>query len=260
MSTVGRSTVALIPAAGAGSRLGKLPFSKELLPLRKTTESPFQSNTPVAIENAVGVLVDGDITCQHIIIASGKTDIPEYLGDGRRFGASISYHLADGSPSVPHSLDAAYPFVESCDIVLIFPDIVFRPATAVRALKRHRSAADTAVTLALVPTTRGDKVDVVAIDEDGRVNSIRAKPGAGVRGWTWISAGWSPPFSEFMHRYLAAPASAPEDSSLPELYVADVLNAAIESGISIDAMCFENGDAIDLGTPEDLEKFWQRET
>ena len=260
MSAVERSTVALIPAAGAGSRLGKLPFSKELLPLRKTGESPLQSSIPVAIENAVGVLIDGDITCQHIIIASGKTDIPEYLGDGRRFGATISYHLADRSPGVPYSLDVAYPFVESCDVVLIFPDIVFRPPSAVRDLKQHRSSAETGVTLALVPTTRGDKVDVVSIDAAGLVKSIRAKPGAHVRGWTWIAAGWSPPFSEFMHRFLAATTPVPEDNSLPELYVADVLNAAIDSGISVDAICFENGDAIDLGTPEDLELFWRRET
>jgi len=254
-----RPVVGLLPAAGAGSRLGKLPFSKELLPLKLSTDTSRAGGTPVAIENAIASLVESDITRQHVIIAPGKRDIPAYLGDGTRIKARISYHVAESSPSVPHSLDTAFEFIEHCDVVLVFPDILFRPRNAISELIAFRADRNVDVTLALVPSNRGDKVDIVSCDENGNVREIAAKPGVKVDGWTWIVASWSPRFTRFLHQYLQQIEDRGRPQVARELYVADVLNAAIDGGLTIHGLKFPGGDAIDIGTPDDLTRAWLRD-
>lgn len=251
--------VALIPAAGKGSRLGRLPFSKELLPLGFAGEAAPGRGALVAIENAIASLVESGVTRQHVIIAPGKWDIPAYLGDGARLQASISYLIAEASPSVPHSLDSAYRFVESCEVVLIFPDIVFRPRDAISELVARRASSGADVALALVPSSRGDKVDMVSCNSMGDVIEIIAKPGADISGWTWVAANWNDKFTEFLHAYLSRTDRPDQPDSQQELYVADVLTAAISEGFTVHAVKFSDGDAIDIGTLDDLSRAWMRD-
>ena len=228
------------------------------MPLGFRNEPGAAGGVLTAIENTIIALVENDITCQHVIIAPGKWDIPAYLGEGTRLGASISYHVAVASPSVPHSLDRAFPFTADSDVVLAFPDIVFRPREALRELAARRMQGDADVTLALVPSSRGDKVDLVSFEEDGRVVSVTAKPGAGMRGWTWVSASWGSRFAGFMHRHLAQPGHAGRSAGAREIQVADILNAAVEEGLVVRALPFDDGEAIDIGTPDDLADIWIR--
>ena len=253
------AVVGLIPAAGIAARLGRLPFSKELLPLRLAGETPSGRGFLVSIENTIASLVENDITRQHVIIAPGKWDIPAYLGDGAHLKASVSYLVAEASPSVPHSLDVAYRFVESCEVVLVFPDILFRPRDAISEVVAHRVSSGADVALALVPSSRGDKVDIVLCDDKDAVVEIRAKPGAGNDGWTWVAAAWSGRFTEFLHRYLQHLGSSHQQGANRELYAADVLNAAIRDGLAVRSLKFPDGDAIDIGTADDLSRVWLRE-
>ena len=108
--------------------------------------------------------------------------------------------------------------------------------------------ADGPINLALVPSVRGDKVDIVTIDDDERVVDIVPKPGPGISGWTWVAAAWSATFTDFMHEQTVA-SSEPRDR---EIYVGDVLNAARASGMTIKGVRFEHGWAIDIGTPDDF--------
>lgn len=253
------SPVGLIPAAGIGSRLGRLPFSKELLPLQATGAGTAPGAIQCAIENAVDTLVSNDISRQFVIIRPGKWDIPAYLVDGSQLHADIAYLLADASPSVPDSIDAAYSFVQTSDVVLVFPDIVFRPVNAVKETVALRLARDAHVALALVPSTRGDKVDIVSVSESADVLEIRAKPGKGEDGWTWVAAAWDATFTRFLHDFVARSAADPTEPGQGELYVADVLNAAIRAGLSVCAARFPEGDAIDVGTIDDLAEMWSRQ-
>ena len=216
-------------------------------------------SVPVAIENAIASLVENDITHQYVIIAPAKRDIPAYLGDGTHLKARISYIVAEASPSVPHSLDAAYGSIEHCDVVLVFPDILFRPRNAISELIACRASSDADVALALVPSNRGDKVDIVSCDEDGNVREIAAKPGVGFDGWTWIVACWSPRVTQFLHQYLQQIEEQERPQGPRELYVADILNAAIDEGLAIHGLKFPDGDAIDIGTPDDLSRAWLRD-
>jgi glucose-1-phosphate thymidylyltransferase len=252
------SRVGLIPAAGIGSRLGRLPFSKELLPVRIGETDSAAGAVECAIDNAVKVLVENDISRQFVILRPGKWDIPAYLVSGSHLHADIGYLLADASPSVPKSLDAAYAFVRTSEVVLVFPDIVFRPVNAIEETVALRAARKADVALALVPSTRGDKVDIVSVSDTADVVDIRAKPGKGESGWTWVAAAWDATFTEFLHDFLGNGPRGHADPAQGELYVADVLNAAIRAGLSVCAARFADGEAIDVGTVADLTEAWSR--
>lgn len=254
----GNHVIGLIPAAGRATRLGELPYSKELLPVPDWGTGSIQPGTQIAIESTARFLLDCGVTQQHIVIAPAKQDIPDYLGDGSRLGASIAYTVVANSPSVPHSLDAAYDSIAGTDVILVFPDILFEPRTGIAKYLSSRAQTEADVLLALVPSTRGDKVDMVSADADGVVSKIVPKPGPGQDGWTWVAAAWSPGFTDFLHRFLETDTATHERLASRELYVGDVLNAAIASGLEIQAARFTDGWAIDIGTPDDFATAWQQ--
>jgi len=69
----------IIPAAGVGSRIQPLAFSKELLPVG----SRFDGNTerPIAVsEYLVERMIAAGATKICFVISPGKTDIIEYYG------------------------------------------------------------------------------------------------------------------------------------------------------------------------------------
>ena len=254
----GNHVIGLIPAAGRATRLGELPYSKELLPVPDRGTGSVQPGTQIAIESTARFLLDCGVAQQHVVIAPAKQDIPNYLGDGSRLGASITYTVVANSPSVPHSLNAAYDSIAGSDVVLVFPDILFEPRAAIATLLLSRAQTEADVLLALVPSTRGDKVDMVSVDAAGTVSKVIPKPGPGKAGWTWVAAAWSPEFSDFLHRFLNDVGAAHEHPADRELYLGDVLNAAIASGLVIRASRFADGWAIDIGTADDFAAAWQQ--
>lgn len=259
MDTVRRNIVGLIPAAGSAARLGRLPFSKELMPLKSIAEEDAgnMAGVPVAIDYSLEILANSNISRAYIVIAPGKWDIPAYLGDGMQKGLALSYLIARSSPSVPHSLDVAHPFVNTSDVALLFPDIVFRPRNALSDIINEYSTSGADVVLALVPSSKGEKVDIVMTDPDGEVREIIAKPGAGSSGWTWVAAVWNSRITDCLHHQISTQNSPDEDKGNRELYVADVFNAAINDGLVIRTVRFPNGNAVDIGTHEDLQEFWR---
>ena len=244
----------LIPAAGRGSRLPNLSGSKELLPLPGENDA----GTQPAIEYSARFLLSCGITQQHVVIAPDKRDIPEFLGDGSRLGARLSYTEIAESPGVPNSLAAACGQVEDATVVLVFPDIMFEPRAAIAAYLGSFNPQECDVVLPLVPSTRGDKVDMVSTDSDDSVREIRPKPGAGQHGWTWVAAAWSPAFTAFLHQFVSTKAGEIELPPGSELYAGDVINAAIAAGLSIKARKFAAGETIDIGTPDDLAAVWRQ--
>ena len=74
--------------------------------------------------------------------------------------------------------------------------------------------------------------------------------------YSWCIAAWRPSFTRFMHEYLAlhqeADGSDQPASEQPELFVGDVIQAAIQDGLQVDAVPFPDGVCLDIGTPEGL--------
>ena len=246
--------IGLIPAAGRASRMGGLPFSKELLPLEKASPIPKGTGAPrrVAIDHALETMTAAGISDTCVVIAPGKWDIPAHAGDGGGSGQRVAFVLADASPSVPASLDKAWFLTRDREVALLFPDIIFEPQLALKSIIRQRRETRADLVLALVPAASGEKIDIVSVSANGTVEKVTPKPGKGYSGWTWVAATWNPDFSRFLHHSLAKTGHQ-EDR---EMYVADIINDALDSGLSVRALSFQDGQSFDLGTPDELEEFW----
>ena len=75
-------------------------------------------------------------------------------------------------------------------------------------------------------------------------------------GWTWVAAAWTPGFTGFLHRFMAAAAGSAHAPDGPELYAGDVITAAIEAGLAVGAVRYPDGRSHDLGTWSELAEFW----
>jgi glucose-1-phosphate thymidylyltransferase len=251
--------IGLIPAAGWGKRLFALPCSKELFPLGLKRDSETGNIYPkVAIQCLLEKMRCGGITKSYIIIREGKWDIPAYLNDGRQTGVDIAYLLINLSPGVPFTLDQAFPFVKNDIIVFGFPDIIFHRANAFSQLIDRRNETNADVVLGLFPAYQPSKMDMVNVDEDGRVRSIEIKPRKTQLHYSWIIATWTPVFTKFMHDFveLHKQKTSCQDVEVlqnhPEIFLGHVFGEAINTGIHVDSVCFDREEFLDIGTPDDL--------
>jgi glucose-1-phosphate thymidylyltransferase len=91
---------------------------------------------------------------------------------------------------------------------------------------------------------------MVALADDGRVERIVIKPRETNLRFSWAIAVWTPVFTRFMHEYL----SAVEEKAArqPELFVGDVLNAAIQEGLKVEGVLISDKPYLDIGTSDDL--------
>jgi glucose-1-phosphate thymidylyltransferase len=192
----------------------------------------------------------------YIVLREGKWDIPAYLGDGHLADMHLAYVMMRQSFGVPFTLDQAYPFVSECLVALGFPDILFRPLDGFVSLVEKQAATGADVVLGVFPVSQPQKMDLVDLDAKGRVRSIVIKPDQTNLRYAWVNAVWAPAFTDFLHRYVqdlerAFTVGASFDG--PEPFVGEAFQAAIDAGLLVDAVVFESGTYVDIGTPEDLE-------
>lgn len=188
-----------------------------------------------------------EINKAYIVLREGKWDIPNYLRDGTMFGIHLAYLLVNREFGVPYTLDQAYPFIKTSLVAFGFPDVLFERKDSFRQLLARQSVSNADVVLGLCPADRPQKVDMVDFDDKGRVRRIVIKPHKTRLVFSWIIAVWTPVFTRFMHDYLA---TISEPAS--ELFLWDVLQAALRDGLLIDAVPLSDAPFLDIGTPEDL--------
>ena len=176
------ATWGLVPAAGAGTRIQPLAFSKELLPLGA------RQGDAEARPRAVGefiverfVAAGADRLC--FVIAPGKSDIVQYFG-GAVGGAPICYVLQDRPSGLCDAVFRAAMLVHPDDRVFIgLPDTVWFPIDALRALPEHE------VALLLFPVQRPALFDAVVTRSDGSVVEIQVKVPNPTSSWVWGAIG-----------------------------------------------------------------------
>ena len=246
--------VALVPAAGHATRLSGLSCSKEIYPVGTSRPKEGGPPRPKAVcEYLLEALVTAGIRRGFVILRPGKEDIPEHL-DGLDLGIELTYLTLENSPSVAHTLDHAHSFLAGRRVALGFPDIVFQPQAAFRKVLERQQATGAPVVLGLFPTDQGSRSDMVKLDDNGRALRIAVKePGTDLR-FMWSIAIWTPRFTEYLHRFLESPPLTREDKSglERELFIGDVIQAAIEDGFEVETVVFAEGSILDVGTPESL--------
>lgn len=237
------SVVGLIPAAGQARRLGRLPCSKELLPIAPAR---------VAIDVVLARFADAGIGRAYVLMDGAKGDLPRYLAEpalGPPREPSLAFIAVTGSPSVPHTLDRAYPFVSPEPapwVALGFPDVLFGPADAFRHLVDRRRRTGAAVVLGLFPARDPGSTDMVETGPGGEVRRIELRPRETHLQLAWLLALWDLRFTDFLHRRLRHPGAQPAG----ELQLGHLFGCAAAEGLEVQSVAFRDGWFRDLGTPE----------
>jgi dTDP-glucose pyrophosphorylase len=168
----------LIPAAGLGSRIQPLAFSKELLP----SGSQFAGATerPRAVsEYLIERMVLGGATKICFVIAPGKSDILQYFG-GEMGGTPVCYAVQPQPEGLCDAVFRAAPLVGPDEpVVLGLPDTVWFPADALARVPA------TGLSLLLFPVERPELFDAVLLEGDDRVREIHVKRPGTPSSWIW---------------------------------------------------------------------------
>jgi glucose-1-phosphate thymidylyltransferase len=255
-----KNIVGLIPAAGIASRLGALPCSKEIFPVRFNPAAEKDSSSPkVVSQYLLEKMRMAGVDKVYIILRAGKWDIPAYFGDGKILDLHIAYLMLGLPFGVPYTLDQAYPFITDSTVVFGFPDILFQPQDAYIKLLTKQADTVADIVLGLFPADQPHKMDMVELNADGRIHSIQIKPSQTQLRYTWIIAVWTSTFTHFMHQYVLTryktdlqgkPGRMADEQQ--EVYMGDVIQAGLENNIRVESIILSDGRYTDIGTPEDL--------
>lgn len=256
--SVRRPTVALIPAAGRATRLGALPCSKEIYPVAFRPDSEGVPRPAPVCAPMLESMAEAGIERAIWLLRRGKWDVADRLGDGSRWGLDLAYLAVEETTCVPETLSRAMAWIEGCDVALGFPDILLRPSNVwSRLMSFHRAHGD-AVSLGLFPTDQAWKADMVEVDHSGRVTGIVIKDPDCTLSWTWSIALWRPPMTrrlmDWVQELRRQRRSDPDPPVAGEAYIGDVIRRGIEDGLTARALRFDDGDFLDIGTPDDLRR------
>jgi dTDP-glucose pyrophosphorylase len=172
------STWGVIPAAGLGTRIQPLAFSKELLPVG--TRRDGETDRPRAVcEYLIDRMLLAGATRICFVISPAKTDIMNYFG-GQIGDAAICYAIQQNPSGLCDAIFTALPFLSPEDDVLIgLPDTVWFPENGFRHLPER------AFSFLLFPVNRPELFDAVVTDDHGRVSEVQVKSPVATSNWVW---------------------------------------------------------------------------
>jgi hypothetical protein len=153
----------IIPAAGNGTRIQPLAFSKELLPVGSRTDENGAERPKAVSEYLVERMIAGGATKICFVISPTKSDIVRYYGGGigRVDAAFVVQPQAAG---LCDAIFRACPLVASDELVLVgLPDTIWFPEDALARLP------DDVLSFLLFPVERPELFDAVVLDDDDRV-------------------------------------------------------------------------------------------
>jgi dTDP-glucose pyrophosphorylase len=168
----------IIPAAGRGSRIQPLAFSKELLPVGSRIENGAERPCAVS-EYLVERMILGGASKICFVISAGKSDILGYYG--AEYGsAKIAYVVQSQAAGLCDAIFRADLLVPPDEPVIIgLPDTVWFPRDALKQLP------DGQLSFLLFPVDRPQLFDAVVLDERLRVREIQVKSPTPGSHWIW---------------------------------------------------------------------------
>ena len=168
----------IIPAAGAGSRIQPLAFSKELLPVGKRTENGIDRPRAVS-EYLVERMIAGGADKLCFVISPAKTDILQYYG-ARLWGADIAYVVQPTPDGLCDAVFRAASLIQPEEGVLIgLPDTIWSPRDALA------QCPGDVLSFLLFPVAQPELFDAVSTDDGGNVLHIHVKQPHAPSQWIW---------------------------------------------------------------------------
>src|SRR5919205_992609 len=167
----------IVPAAGRGSRIQPLAFSKELLPVGSRLDGVTERPCAVS-EYLVERMIHGGADKICFVISPGKSDIMEYYG-GAYGAATIAYVVQPQASGLCDAIFRAAPLIGPDDQVMIgLPDTVWFPDTALAELP------DDVLSFLLFPVERPEFFDAVVLAaDDDKVREIQVKREGAASNW-----------------------------------------------------------------------------
>lgn len=221
----------IVPAAGRGSRIQPLAFSKELLPVGSRTDAGIERPCAVS-EYLVERMIRGGADKICFVISPGKSDIMEYFGAdyGR---APIAYVLQPRPIGFCDAVFRARPVLLRDEPVMVgLPDTIWFPESGLAELP------DDQLSFLLFPVDRPEFFDAVVLDDDGRVSEVQVKQSTATSNWIW--GAFKMPGSVFAQLHELWRSRADE-------YFGTLVNAYLASGGT--AIGIKAGTAyVDVGT------------
>ena len=169
----------IIPAAGNGTRIQPLAFSKELLPVGSRTEADGSERPKAVSEYLVERMVEGGATKICFVISPTKSDIVRYYGGG--IGrVDTAFVVQPQAAGLCDAIFRACPLIAADEEVVIgLPDTIWFPSDGLARLPSDRLA------FLLFPVERPELFDAVVTDESGVVEEIQVKRPDARSNWVW---------------------------------------------------------------------------
>jgi glucose-1-phosphate thymidylyltransferase len=168
----------IVPAAGAGTRIQPLAFSKELLPVGSRLEG--EAEHPRAVSEYLierMILGGADRIC--FVVAPGKSDILEYYGS-HPCAAHVCFTVQPRPAGLCDAVFSALPLIPPEDFVMVgLPDTIWFPEDALQRL------GDGPLSFLLFPVDQPQRFDAVLTEPSGRVREIRVKQEHPGSPWIW---------------------------------------------------------------------------
>jgi glucose-1-phosphate thymidylyltransferase len=168
----------IIPAAGRGSRIQPLAFSKELLPVGSRKDG--DAERPLAVsEHLIQRMLRAGVDKLCFVISPGKSDILEYYG-GRIGGAEICYVVQERPAGLCDALFRALPFIGERELACVgLPDTIWFPSDGLARLGSRE------LEFLLFHVEQPQLFDAVQFDSAGNVQQIEVKAPAPQSPWVW---------------------------------------------------------------------------
>lgn len=223
----------IIPAAGEGSRIQPLAFSKELLPVGSRVEEGNERPRAVS-EYLVERMIRGGADKLCFVISPGKTDILAYYGS-RLWGADLAYVVQPKAGGLCDALFRALPLVRRDETVLIgLPDTLWTPEDGFTNLPSG------VLSFLLFPVEHPELFDAVVTAADGSVVEVEVKKVGARSNWIWGAIKMPGSVFHDLHTLWCRPERGDE-------YLGTLVNAWIAEGGR--AMGVRAGQAyVDVGT------------
>lgn len=168
----------VIPAAGCGTRIQPLAFSKELLPVGSFKAGVVERPRAIS-EYLIERMIVAGVTNINMIISPGKWDILRYYGNGTG-GVHFTYTVQQNPAGLCDALFCALPLIQDDDRVIAgLPDTVWFPVSALSLLPEDH------LSFLLFPVDHPEYYDAVETDEKKRVKQIRVKEQHTSGLWIW---------------------------------------------------------------------------